>query len=85
MICFPSFLSFLHTEIERAWKNPYVTRIRRHQQANYADAEAVRELGYMPMPFRQDVGDLTAVKVSTERSALPLYGSTYMAAGHAAL
>ena len=44
------FLPDLHTEIERAWKNPYSARIHRHQRASFADVEGISEYGYVSMP-----------------------------------
>lgn len=43
------FLPDLHSEIEKAWKNPYSAHIHRYQHANDANVEGMREHGYMSM------------------------------------
>ncbi|ROJ73026.1 hypothetical protein DPX16_1210 [Anabarilius grahami] len=44
------FLPDLHTEVRKAWKNPYSARIHLHQQGNFADVEGLGQHGYVSMP-----------------------------------
>lgn len=44
------FLPDLHTEVEKAWKNPYSACIHRFQHDNYANIEGMYVHGYVSMP-----------------------------------
>ncbi|XDV17755.1 hypothetical protein PO909_023574 [Leuciscus waleckii] len=89
------FLPDLHTEIERAWKNPYSARIHRHQRASFADVEGIGEYGYVSMPPIDEsfANHLVSGRASTlSAPALPsrplkttarLNGRAYTAAGQA--
>ncbi|ROI46622.1 hypothetical protein DPX16_7740 [Anabarilius grahami] len=44
------FLPDLHTEVRKAWKNPYSARIHLHQRGNFADVEGLGQHGYVSMP-----------------------------------
>ncbi|ROI65360.1 hypothetical protein DPX16_0342 [Anabarilius grahami] len=39
------FISDLHVEIKKAWKNPYSACIHRHQRVNFADVEGFSQHG----------------------------------------
>ncbi|ROI16085.1 Interferon-induced GTP-binding protein Mx2 [Anabarilius grahami] len=76
----------LHSEIDRAWKNPYLSRIHQHQHVNYADIKGLRELRYMSMPPSDEifVSYLVAGEASTLKAlVLPVHDRTYTAADFA--
>ncbi|XDV19450.1 hypothetical protein PO909_024920 [Leuciscus waleckii] len=89
------FLPELHTEVERAWKNPYSARIHQHQRASFADVEGIGEHGYVSMPPIDETfaNYLVSGQASTLRApTLPskplkttarLNGRAYTAAGQA--
>ncbi|CAM4598264.1 unnamed protein product [Leuciscus chuanchicus] len=44
------FLPDLHSEIEKAWKNPFSARLHLQQRASFAAVEGAAEHGYVSMP-----------------------------------
>ncbi len=48
------FLPDLHTEVEKEWKKPFSSHIRRFQHTSYANIIGMRENGYERMPPVED-------------------------------
>ncbi|KAL0177086.1 hypothetical protein M9458_025980, partial [Cirrhinus mrigala] len=89
------FLPDLHTEVVKAWENPFSLRIHRFQQTSYANIEGMRENGYERMPLIEEtlasylsVGEASSLKtpsLPTEplQRTSSLNGRAYTAAGQA--
>ena len=89
------FLPDLHSEVVKAWKNPFSSRIHRFQSRSYSNVEGMREHGYVSMPpvedtfanylARGEASTLTAPTLPSRplQTTSRLNGRAYAAAGQA--
>ncbi len=73
-----------HVEIEKAWKNPFSSRIHRFQHNSYANIEGLCKYGYVKMPPFEEIlacylsmGETSSLKVSSLLSK-PLQDTSYL-------
>ncbi len=89
------FLPDLHTEVEKEWKKPFSSRIRRFQHTSHANIVGMRESGYERMPPIEEtlasylsMGETSSLKAPSLPSkplqdTSRLNGKAYAAAGQA--